>query len=233
MVRRGILLLLAGVFLFAGASVLYNQLDAFAVTHTNRFPTSSEPESFRFPFAVPGTNLVALELRSYDGLCLEEGSQEGLTDTAALILRNDGTELLKNASVELSQGSRTLCFELDYLPPGEKILVIERDQSKYTPDAISACCGIETVARKEISGLVSIRQPGNGTVLLTNRGQLPIKSVTVYFKNYDYENAMYLGGIVYEIPVRNLTPGETYIAKPMYYSEKTSRIVKIKTSGTD
>lgn len=210
---------------------MYQQINLFSTAYANSQQKAADIMNFQFPFSIPGTDLVALELRSYDGLYLEDGSKEGVSNVAALILRNDSTKLLEHAHVELWQGTQKLNFEINYLPAGEKILVIESDKSQYVQSKISACSGYGTFASTDIAGLVSIRQIGEKMLLITNPGPLPLKRVVVYFKNFDYESSMFLGGIVYEIPIHSLAPGETYFAKPLYYSNESSRIVKIKTSG--
>ncbi len=210
---------------------MYLQINASSSEHTNSQQNATDTMNFQFPFSIPGTDLVALELKSYSGLSLEDGSKEGVSNVAAIILRNDGTKLLENARVELWQGTNKLNFELSYLPPGEKILVLDSNKRQYVQSEISACCGYETIASTDISGLVSIRPIGDKMLLISNPGPLPLKKLVVYFKSYDYESSMFLGGIVYEIPIYSLAPGETYFATPIYYSNESSRIVKIKTSG--
>lgn len=231
MIRRGILVVLAGIFWIAGATIMYLQIEASATSPVDSQQNSLDVLNLDFPFSIPGTGLVALEQIRYNGVSLEDGSKEGVSDVAGLILRNDGKKLVEYALVELWQGQEKLCFEISYLPAGEKILVLERDRSRYVCDRISYCVGQETVAEKGISGLVTVRQVEETMLLITNPGPLPLQNITVYYKNYDHANAMFLGGIVYEIPIRRLAPGETYFTKPMYYSAKSSRIVKIKTSG--
>lgn len=231
MVRRGILLVLAGGFWLLGATVLYRHLEVSAIFQPNRGKETTQSLSFRFPFTIPGTNLVALELKGYEGLYLEDGTKEKVSNVAALIIRNDGTELLEKAYVELWQGHEKLCFELNYLPAGEKILVLESNQSKYLPDKISNCTGSETLAQKDLPGLVTIREVNSKTLAIANPGPIPLRNLTIYFKNYDPESAIFWGGIVYEIYVYRIAPGETYIARPQYYSSGISRIVNIKTSG--
>ncbi len=231
MIRRGILVVLAGIFWLAGAIVMYQQIEASAISPADSQQNALAILDLKFPFSIPGTGLVALEQISYNGISLEDGSKEGVSNVAGLILRNDGKQLVEYAFVELWQGQKKLSFEINYLPAGEKILVLERDRSRYACDRISHCVGYEMLAEKDIAGVVTVRQVEDTMLLVTNSGPLPLQNITVYYKSYDHANAMFLGGIVYEIPIRSLAPGETYFTKPMYYSTKSSRIVKIKTSG--
>ena len=231
MVRRVILLFLAGIFWLAGVGGMYQHIEASSVVHAKSQQKTEETMSYQFPFAIPGTDLVALELRSYSGIYLEEGSQEGVSNVAAIVLCNDGPNLLEHAQVELWKGKEKLNFELSYLPAGEKILVLESNKHPFTNDLISACSGNETLASREIPDLIRIQQIGDRIVSIANPGPLPLKKLKVYYKNYDFESAMFLGGIVYEISIFSLAPGESFVAQPMYYSSETSRIVNIKTSG--
>ena len=231
MVRRGVLLALAGVFWILGVTALYRNLEASAVDQENGDKTTAETINFYFPFTIPGTNLVALEIKGYEGLYFEDGTKEEVTNVAALVLLNDGTGLVEKACVELWNGNEKLCFDLDYLPAGEKILVLESNRKKYLPNMIFGCAGSETLAQTDLSGLVTTREINSKSLSIMNAGTIPLRNLRVYFKNYDPENKIFLGGIVYEICIYHIAPGETYIAQPQYYFGGFSRIVNIKTSG--
>lgn len=231
MVRRGILLILAGIFWLAGAAGLYQRMEIFALFSANDLQNSFDSLRFGDPFPIPGTGLVALEIISYDGLYLEDGSKEGVTNVAGLILRNDGMQFLEYALVELWQGQKKLSFEVNCLPAGEKILVLERNRKRYEDQPISDCTAYESLGSEGITGLVSVRPIDEGMLMVSNQGPLPLKDITVYFKSYDYERDMFLGGITYEISISRLAPRETFFTRPMYYSAEYSRIIKIKTSG--
>lgn len=231
MVRRGMLLVLAGIFWLAGAAGMYQRMENFALFSANDLQNSSNPLRLGDPFRIPGTDLVALEIISYDGLYLEDGSKEGVSNVAGLILRNDGAQFLEYALVELWQGQRELSFEVYCLPAGEKILVLESSRKQYEDQEISNCIGYALLGSEGITGLVSVRSIEERMLMVSNPGPLPLKDVTVYFKSYDYEKAMFLGGITYEVSISRLAPRATFFTRPMYYSAEYSRIVKIKTSG--
>ncbi|MGM9601746.1 MAG: hypothetical protein ACI3W5_09255 [Faecousia sp.] len=231
MVRRGILVALAVLFLVGGGAAFYWYGEGAAALSAQSTPKITEETALQFPFAVPGTDLVALELTSYAGQYLEDGSVETVADIAAIILRNDGADMLEDAQVELWQGDRKLCFHLSYLPAGEKIMVLESNRGQYQPSEITACRGSATVAQKDIPGLVTIRETQGKILLVTNPGPIPLTKLTIYFKTYDPDKAMFIGGIAYEIQIYRIAPGETYFTEPGYYVSGLSRIVKIETSG--
>ncbi len=232
MLKKGMLLVLAGLFLCGGAAALYWHLDATTVLSVQNAPEIAAETDFRFPFAIANTDLVAMALMSYSGVYLEDGSVEEVSDIAAVILRNDGMETLEKANIELWQGEKKLTFVLDYLPAGEKILVLEQGREKYREDVVTGCKGTVALAQKDIPGLVTVRETQGRYLLITNPGSLPLRNITLYYKTYDPELGMFLGGIAYEIAIYHIAPEETYVAEPGYYISGESRIVKIKTSDT-
>lgn len=232
MVKRGMLLILAGLFWCGGVAALYWHLDATTAFSTQRMAEINTKADHQFPFAIEGTDLVAIALTSYDGVYWEDGTVEEVSSIAAIILRNDGKEPLEKAQVSLWQGENELTFALEYLPAGEKIMVLEKERAPYRQEPITACAGSATVAPRDIPGLVTIRQTQGKYLLITNPGPIPLRDITLYYKTYDPERGMFLGGIAYEIAIYRIAPEETYIAEPGYYISGQSRIVKIKTSGT-
>lgn len=223
--KRGLLLLLAALsFGLGSAAFAFRLFPAVRVS-------GQENMELSFPFSVPGTPLIAQELRSYSGLYLEDGGRENVAGIAACILENSGSALIQNATLELWQGSRRYEFRLEYLPPGERVLVLEASRQKLLPGNITQAQGVSQEASKGIPGLVTLRQIPPRALLVTNPGPIPLRDLTLYFKNYDWSAQLFMGGIAYEINIAHLSPGEIYYAEPFYYDSENSRIVKIKTSG--
>lgn len=231
MVKRGILVILAALFLLAGGAAFCRYEGGITALPVQNTQGLSVKTAFQFPFTVPGTDLVALELTSYAGEYLEDGSVEEVSDIAALILRNDGQDMVKQATVELWQGDRRLSFNLSYLPAGDKILVLESNRRLFQPSEVTFCEGSSAIAQKDIPGLVTIRESRGKILMVSNPGPIPLTGLTIYYKTYDPDKGMFLGGIAYELQIYRIAPGETYFAEPGYYVSGRSRIVKIETSG--
>ncbi len=227
MVRRGLLLVLAGVFLWGGALGFYRHMDR---SQAEPVAAMEAPEALGFPFAIPGTNLVALGLTAYSGVYLEDGSVEEVTDIAAVILENKGERLLEQARVELCQGDKRLSFRLEYLPAGEKILVLEENRKPYLDAPVTSSAGREIWAQDPIPGLVTVRR-AQEILMITNPGPLPLNDLTLYYKTFDYDQGMFLGGIAYQHSIHHLAPGKTWFAQLGYYIPGQTRIISIKTSG--
>lgn len=224
-VKRGMLIALVIITWVLGAAFFVGKLAATATV------SGQEISAYSFPFSVPGTPLLALELCCYDGIYLEDGSRERVEGIAACILQNSGNAIVENALVELWQDQRCYLFRLDYLPPGERVLVLDANREKLQTGEITNALGSYTTAAKDIPGLVTLRETQRRFLLITNPGPIPLKNLTVYFKNYDPDKRLFLGGIAYEISIAHIAPGETFFAEPYYYESGKSRIVKIKTSG--
>ncbi len=228
MVKRGMLLVLAGLFLWGGAYGFYRHIQG---SQPEAVAAMEAQEGLGFPFGVPGTELVVLAMTDYDGVYLEDGSVEEVTGITAVILENKGTKLLEQARVELRQGDERLSFRLEYLPAGEKILVLEENRKRYLAAPVTGADGHAVWTQDPIPGLVTVRKAREKILMITNPGPLPLNDLILYYKTYDYEQGMFLGGIAYQSTIHHLAPGKTWFAELGYYIPGQSRIITIKTSG--
>ncbi len=234
MVRRGLLLVFAGLFWCAGVVALVMFVSAGyqpVVPAVAPMQVAKLEPVLEFPYAIPGTNLVAEALAVYEGLYLEDGSCEEVAEVAALVLRNDGDEMLETGQVCMTQAGRELRFTFRFLPAGASVLVLDENRSVFCQGEVTRCIGSAIGSSEDATELVTLRETGMATILVTNPGTEKLRDVRIYFKNYDPQSNMYLGGIAYEINIHSLAPGQTQTCNPWYYVSGQSRIVKIIASG--
>lgn len=169
---------------------------------------AEQPGVFSFPCRIPDTELTALQLARYQGPFWEDRSGNATVDAAALLVENTGDLLVAEGAVVLEFDHETLVFEIAALPPGEQVLVLEKDAQKY-PDVLPvACYGWDRTEYPEDMGRVTVEPAGTGAMTVVNHsgGSLPVVRIT--FKNRDPGSGVFIGGIAYTVEVRDLQPGE-------------------------
>ena len=178
------------------------------------------------PWEIPETPLVAEHLSAYEGPFLEDGSDTPVSDVAALLLRNTGTEMIETAQVILWMGEERLAFQAAWLPPGSLTLVLEKEGKRMPQGAFTAIFGwVQTQNQGE--NLVRLEEQGMGALLITNVSDRMLENVRLYHKSLYPEKNFYMGGIAYETTLGTLAPGETVTVQPMHYAAGYSRVVNV------
>lgn len=177
------------------------------------------------PADIEGTTLRAVELAVYEGPFWEDGTGEETADIAALVLENTGGCFVAEGAVVLDWGEDRLVFELSWLPPGEKVLVLEKDRKPYQEVEDGICYGWTSECCSESMEAVFVEQAGDASLVFINRTDDEVPSAAAMYKHYDAESGMYIGGITYSMPVDRLQPGELRIVTPWRYAAGYSRVV--------
>jgi hypothetical protein len=182
-----------------------------------------------FPYKLAYTSLVVQKLIAYEGVYLEDGSEEAVTDVAALVLENTGTIGIEYAQIILEQNGRELSFDATYIPPKSKILLLEENKQPFSAAAVTACrCrtvipGVFDRAER----MVSIRETGLGTLEVSNLTQQDLDSIRIFYKHHEGENDLYVGGITYSTVIPDLKPGETRSITPYRYASGYAQVVAV------
>lgn len=185
-------------------------------------------KSLQFPCTVEGTDLRALQLVRYEGPFLEKKSDQEVVDAAALVVENTGGFLESGAVVLEMEGVR-LVFELYDLPPGERVLVLEKDAHQYPGGVLLDCYGWEMEWYPQDIGHVTAEDAGGMTLAVTNRTDGIIPVAKICYRTQDPGSGMFLGGISYSIEVRDMQPGERRLITPPYYASGSSQVLYITT----
>lgn len=182
------------------------------------------------PADIEGTSLRAVQLAVYEGPFWEDGTGEETVDIAALVLENTGVCFVIDGAVVLDWGEDRLVFELSWLPPGEKVLVLEKDRKSYREIKDGICYGWTSEDYPETTEAVTVEPAGETSLAFTNRTDSVVPGVSALYKHYDEESDMYIGGITYSMPVELLQPGEIRIVTPWRYAAGYSRVVCVMAS---
>lgn len=194
---------------------------------TEQVGGAAEPAGF--PYKLEYTSLVAQKLIAYEGVYLEDGSEEAVTDVAALILENTGTIGVEYVQIVLQQNGRELSFDGTYIPPKSRVLLLEENKQPYSPAPVTACR-----CRTVIPGVfdraertVSIREIGLGTLEVTNLSEQDLEGIHIFYKHHEGENDLYVGGITYSTVIPDLAPGETRSVTPYRYASGYAQVVAV------
>ena len=222
--KRAVLLITG---LGVGSAMLF--LLVLSVAEQCRAAPVLMPQTGVFPCAVEGTELVILELATYEGPFWEDGTDEEVSCVAGLVVENAGALQAAKGAVILEWEDARMVFELTGVPSGAKILLLEKDRSAFRKDPPVSCYGWSQEAYPESDGAVMAAE-GN-TLVLANLSRSEIPVVSVQFKNYDTDSGMFIGGITYTAQAEELLPEEVRGILPFHYAPGYSKVVSLTTSA--
>lgn len=185
------------------------------------------PQMLAFPMEIPGTTLVARHLILYEGGYLEDGSHTYEDNVAAILLENTGSDGIECARVILHWEDGAYVFDVDMLPPGMPVIVLERDRQPYALKEWIACEGVQKCSFEDWQSILEIEE--NGIQLqITNPTDQVACDVRIYFKDYLEEQDILVGGIVHSYTVGDIPPNTTVTAEPYRFVKGCSKILRIR-----
>lgn len=218
--------MLAGMIVHMESAFMYFRMEPVF----SFYPQSeSEQKTIFFPHLVHGTNLVVERMVAYDGLFLEDGSNDVVADIAALVLHNRGTQPLLHAKVELQQGERNLVFYAETLLPGDTVLVPEAGRQKYEQAPCKSCDG-EVVVDESIllrSDTIQITTLDPNCLLITNKSEKTLEDIRLEYKYWQDEPGLYIGGVTCVSIVGDILPGDSKSVVLNQNEECESRVIRV------
>ncbi len=225
--RRAMLLIVG----FSASALLLLVLCTSAAAQYTCAQQSDPQQAMQFPCAVEDTFLMAISLASYEGPFWEDGTDEEVANVAALVVENQSGLLVERGAVILTAGKASFVFELEALPAGERALVLEKDRKAYASFSQFSCYGWVKNAYPENTMGVTVEESGFGVFSVVNHTGSLLEQITVYYKNFDTQSNMYIGGTVYTAMIDRLQPWEKRTVSPYHYVRGSSRIVGIEVQA--
>ena len=182
-----------------------------------------------FPYSIPGTNLIVNQLSPYSGYFIEDGSDQGVSGIAAIVLTNNGGDL-DFVGIGISQGDRSLAFSASQIPAGATVIIQEQNKAAYDIDDYYSC----TATTTESSGFdlakdkLVIEELNNGSFQVANITEETIPEVKIYFKNYLSSEDVYVGGITYSVTLTDIEPQTAVSVNSSHYDASFSEIVDVE-----
>lgn len=228
--RKGIVLLSLGWgvlwILFLNQFMLERKNNDIAWEQTT---TSKDIGAVSFPYEISDTKLLIKGMGIYEGPYLEDGSNNPVTDVAALWITNCSQHPIQQGAVVLEIDQEQYVFEIFAVPPGECVFVCESERKQFTNMTITACSGwaVEDTW-PAIQGLFTISEIGMDTLEIKNLTDQMVPHIQLLYKSYDQESNVYIGGICHTLEVLSLRPGESRTVTPYRYVRGYSRVVAAK-----
>ena len=193
--------------------------------------SAAEYVALEFPYSVEDTQMTILELAAYEGPFWEDGSGEELGGVAALVVKNTGGTMIHQGKITLCTDLGTLEFMLSWLPPNGTVLIPECSRAPVDPYQPWSCSGWNTTIYPEMTGAVTASEQGLGELVFLNHTMQPINSTEAFYKFYDEESCMYIGGNTFSVKLEQLQPGEERVIAPPCYACGYAKVVCILQSN--
>jgi hypothetical protein len=224
--RRTMLAVTSGIIGFVllvlfGVAVLWQCIDVKA----SALPVGP---LLSFPCCVTGADLRVLQLASYEGPYWEDYGDEEVVAVAALLIENTGGYIAQGAVV-LEWEDRRMVFELQDIPPGARVLVLEKDKQRFTAQLPTGCYGWEMESYPETMGFVTAENAGGMYIAVINHTEGIVPVAEICYRSCDPGSGTYIGGTSYRVEVRDLQPGERRIISPYHYASGSSEILYVTT----
>lgn len=186
-----------------------------------------------FPYKMHDQPLVIHSITGYEGTYMEDGSEREVTDVAAILVENVGENMLSHANIALYSESECFLFYAQSLPPGEKTVLLEKNQQIFIDQKVTSCwASAQYASCNDLQErFVHVRVIGMDALELSNMTDRPIYDLNIYHKTWSKEIGAYLGGICYVTHVEKLEPGQLVLVKPNHYAYGYSRIICITSAG--
>lgn len=174
-----------------------------------------------------GISIVRVE--PYSGEYFESHAGDAVDNIAAVIIENSGSDMIQAGTACLKTGDVTYEFYFTTLLPGEKMLVLEKNKAEFTSKLAKAEGELVDViyfSEKPTmcDDAVEIKTEEN-SIYVKNISDFALTGGHVFYKNFDAESGMYMGGITYMATFNGLGVGEIAAISADHYSPFTSKIV--------
>lgn len=184
------------------------------------------------PYQIPGTGLIIEELRSYDGIYVEDGTNSSITGVAMILLRNLGKNDVDLAEITLHYGELTRDFVVTSLPRGMSVVVQEKNRKPVAEGKLETCSAnvINSVEDFQLSpSQISITENADNSLVIKNLTGKDLPSVRVFYKYFMEEEQLLVGGVTFTSNIIDLKAGQSVTIKPAHYLTGASTIVMVQT----
>lgn len=193
--------------------------------------TGKGTEEIQFPYSITGTDLVLERFACYDGPYLEDGTDREVVEVTGAVLRNTGKKGIVSVKLVVLGADRKLVFLAETIPPGQAVLVLDQNKSRYKQDMYYDCYAEKILEEEKwwMHPLPETEPVGMGSLRVTNTTDSTMENVWLYYKTYQSDPGIYIGGFTYKVGIRRLEPGQTLLINPPHYANGYSQIVRIMT----
>lgn len=164
----------------------------------------------------------------YSGPFVEDGSDEKVKDVLALQFTNKGEQDIQYAEYVFSIGKKAVSFKLSDLPAGQSCVVLETTQHKYKEkDKLEMVSRVVALVDEIPFARDQILTVDNSddTITIMNLTDKEIPVARVFYKSFDNENNLFVGGITYNAKAEKIPAGGGITVAPSHFKSGESVVV--------
>lgn len=191
--------------------------------------TTTDIFSVKVPYEIPGTSLVIESVGQYTGPFIEDGSDAPRANVASIVVKNNSSQLLQYAEINLSVNDEIITFKVSTLPAGTSALVLEStgkfefnddDNYRYV-ESIYTYLNEASLMEDKVEIIKDDKK-----LAIKNKSNENLGTVYVYYK-YAQQGGLYLGGITYRSKFENVEVGATIEVDANHFFKDTSVILMV------
>ncbi len=201
-------------------------------TEVETIPPTLPIPSISFPYTIEGSDVVVEKLTTYNGYYIEDGQDEPVTDVAAIVLTNKGSDLAF-VGVGIAQAAGSLSFTGSRIPAGASVVILEQNKKTYDGGECYTCTA--TLNRQDHDlqeERIKIEQEENGTFTVTNISEEVFPVVRVQFKSYLPSENVYVGGITYTITLTEFEPNAEVNVNSSHYDPRYTKFITVSIENS-
>lgn len=204
------------------------------VINLNQEKESDTEDSVQFPYSINDTKLSVEKITSYDGIFIEDGSDQEVSGIAALVLKNGEEKDVEYTEITVKQVEDTLTFRVSAIPAGATVVILEADSKKWTDKAVtqiyaSVSDGSDFNMSEE---QIKIEDNGDDSITITNITNKDIPCIRIFYK-YKLKDSIYVGGITYTAKITELKAGAKQNVRPSHYVSGASEVLMARIYESD
>lgn len=203
-------------------------------TMTSADNSNTQSTTVTFPYQILDSDLTVTNISSYDGIFLEDGSDQEVSGIAAMVLQNTGDINVEYASISIKRDGEELQFEASDIPAGATVVVQEKNKAAYGSGTFSDCSAvIADLDSFEMSeDKVKVEETEKGALQVTNLTDREIPCIRIFYKFYIADQQSYVGGITYTAKLTNVAGGSSQTVTPSHYVAGSSQVLMVRTYDT-
>ena len=189
-----------------------------------------EGQKMEFPYQIPDTDIVVKYLSGYDGIYVEDGSDEKLKNVTAILVQNNSKDPVEYGTISFRAGEQKLEFSFSALPAGKSCIVMEINKTSYDSSWELQYGGSDFAYTDQLSKLesdVSLKVGKKNDITITNLTDDTLPRIRIFYK-YQLESGEYVGGITYTCKVDDLEGNESRTIYPSHFSSEGSVVMMVR-----
>ena len=174
------------------------------------------------------------KIGNYSGLFMEDGSNDIVSRVLMIIVKNTGNRTVQYGEIQLTNGTTTASFTLSTLPPGESVVLLEKNRMSYEAGKDLTEVKMQNVAVFQQEPTLCEDQLKiqalDGVINVTNISDKDITGdIVIYYKNAASD--LLYGGITYRVTIkRGIKAGDIKQIAASHYTANGSRVMWVTVS---